>query len=394
MNILVIASLLPVPDLIKETEYVLKLRYFYEKSHPGSRFLFIRPVSSGKYYPMRFKTTNQKSRDAAIRQGDISFDENEILIWPYYSIGRYSFLHSIFSKSIIFQIKNRREKLRDFSPDIIHAHFLFPDGFLAKILSSIYNIPFILTMQDECRFIQNSFAFFQSKIILEKASALTTLSPKMESVLKGKGYNNVQLILPGIDESFFNQSKSLRTNQSIRFVTAANLIKIKNIKSVIEAMALLDNRHDITYTIIGDGPEKQNLLRLSETLNQTKRVRFLPSVPNSLLAPLLAQFDVYVQPSYKESFGLSYFEALACGLPVILTNNTGAYQIIKKFNVYKTVNPYDIYDIADKILNYSDFNIIDSQYLACKQAAQFANWTTTISNLHTIYIDIIRKANE
>jgi glycosyltransferase involved in cell wall biosynthesis len=391
MNILVIASLLPIPGLIHENDYVFKLIHYYQKNYPDDRFMFIRPITHKLTNFPKSNTLTQKIRKAAINKGDYKYNGDEIQIWPYYSIGRYSFLHSILSISILLQIKKRLTLLKDFKPDLIHAHYLFPDGLLAKYLAKILNLSYILTLQEETRFILNTASFYQSKKILNRASFITTLNPKMKLILERKGYKGVQLLLPGIDDSFFQQEKQPKTDQIFRFVTAAHLVPIKNIDAVIKAMSLLRHHDEITYTIIGDGPEKVRLIELTEQLNLTTKINFLSPVPNELLASKLVQYDVYIQPSFKESLGLSYFEALACELPVILTENTGAFDLIKGYNVHLTVNPFDINDIADKITIYSNNEVINSLHSLCKNASRIATWANTISLSHNIYNKSIKS---
>ena len=58
------------------------------------------------------------------------------------------------------------------------------------------------------------------------------------------------------------------------------------------------------------------------------RVKILPAVPLARLHELYRQADVFVQPSIDEGFGMTVFEALGFGLPVVVTENVGALDVL------------------------------------------------------------------
>jgi len=81
--------------------------------------------------------------------------------------------------------------------------------------------------------------------------------------------------------------------------------------------------------VIGEGPEEQRLRELARTLGIGDRVRFLGRVPHAELPLVLSQCDLFAQPSIgEEAFGISVVEAMACGLPVLASNNGGLPEIV------------------------------------------------------------------
>lgn len=90
---------------------------------------------------------------------------------------------------------------------------------------------------------------------------------------------------------------------------------------LVEAFKLLD-RPDAELWIRGDVPEDY-LKRIKD-----KRIKVISSVPQQKLIALYQSADVFVQPSIDEGFGMTVFEALALGLPVVVTENVGAKDLL------------------------------------------------------------------
>ena len=110
-------------------------------------------------------------------------------------------------------------------------------------------------------------------------------------------------------------------------VSVSRLIGWKGTRVVIEALAGLPER--VRYVVIGEGPEEGNLRAQAERIGVSKRVRFLGRVAHADLPRVLSQCDLYVQPSIgEEAFGISVVEAMACGLPVLASDNGGLPEIV------------------------------------------------------------------
>jgi glycosyltransferase involved in cell wall biosynthesis len=110
-------------------------------------------------------------------------------------------------------------------------------------------------------------------------------------------------------------------------VSVSRLIGWKGARVVLEALAGLGER--VRYVVVGEGPEEQSLRRLASESGIDHRVRFMGRVRHAELPRLLSQCDVFVQPSIgEEAFGISVVEAMACGLPVLASNNGGLPEIV------------------------------------------------------------------
>jgi glycosyltransferase involved in cell wall biosynthesis len=78
--------------------------------------------------------------------------------------------------------------------------------------------------------------------------------------------------------------------------------------------------------MVGDGPDRVEAETEARDLGLNDKVFFLGKI--DAVAPLLAGADLFLLPSSSESFGLSALEALACGVPVVVTEDTGAKELV------------------------------------------------------------------
>lgn len=109
---------------------------------------------------------------------------------------------------------------------------------------------------------------------------------------------------------------------------AASLVHAKGHETLLRAFAgLLKHRKDAVLIIMGDGPERARLERLRTELELDGSVHFLAHRPD---APVLIRaLDCYVQPSLSEGFGLAAAEAMAMGIPVVVSHVGGLSRLVR-----------------------------------------------------------------
>ena len=84
-------------------------------------------------------------------------------------------------------------------------------------------------------------------------------------------------------------------------------------------------KHPLSFFLIGDGPERQNMEALCREIGLCHEIRFLGK--QDAIEELLAISDLFLMPSASESFGLAALEAMACEVPVISTNTGGLPEV-------------------------------------------------------------------
>lgn len=115
----------------------------------------------------------------------------------------------------------------------------------------------------------------------------------------------------------------------VYLIGIGRLVKRKGFDFFIKSIAQLKDKK-FNGLIIGDGPEKQNLIKLAKELGVEKQVHFLGSVSEQKKFQYLDNSDIYFLSSVHEGFGIVLQEAMQVGLPIIATNNGGQIDLIEE----------------------------------------------------------------
>ncbi len=111
-----------------------------------------------------------------------------------------------------------------------------------------------------------------------------------------------------------------------RIVFAGQITARKGLRVLFAALARLETAHDLSLDCYGPhGSDAPSILSRAET----NRVRFHGAVSRSRLGNIFREANLLVLPSWEEAFGLVVPQALACGLPVIVSDHVGARDIIR-----------------------------------------------------------------
>lgn len=162
---------------------------------------------------------------------------------------------------------------------------------------------------------------------------------------------------PGLDVSDLKSKFNLEGKKVL--TTISRLVARKGNDTVINALPdVISKASNVVYLIVGNGPHKPKLESLVKSLNLKKHVIFAGFVSDSELPRYYNLCDVYVMPNRAtddfdtiEGFGLSFIEASACAKPVIGGKSGGALESVKEGVTGFLVDPLDVEDLADKIIN-------------------------------------------
>lgn len=116
------------------------------------------------------------------------------------------------------------------------------------------------------------------------------------------------------------------------------------------ALRVLREMPSSRFKIVGEGELLKPLQRRAEQLGISEAVGFMGQRPPAEIPDILAGFDVFVQTSNWEAFGIAIVEAMACGLPVVATNVEGVVDIIDDGVDGLLIPPKDPRALADRIL--------------------------------------------
>ena len=224
-----------------------------------------------------------------------------------------------------WNLLKRRKKF-----DLVHAHWLIPQG----IVQSLFSMPYLVTGHggDVTSLNQGLLKAWKSRC-LQKASAVTAVSPQLKMVIQEICSGKPVEILPmGCDtrgfsplkrkENFFNQ----KNKPVILFV--GRLAEKKGVTYLISAMDQVDAK----LVIVGDGPLREKLEEQAKPYGE--KIRFLGAKTHQQLAEIYASADIFAAPSVQakdgdmEGFGLVFLEAMASGLPVVASRSGGIPYLI------------------------------------------------------------------
>jgi glycosyltransferase involved in cell wall biosynthesis len=138
---------------------------------------------------------------------------------------------------------------------------------------------------------------------------------------------NIRVIYPGIDATVYTPDPSQRAPAPV-FVYLGRLKRYKGVELVLRAFARM--RHpSATLEIAGTGDYRPALERLARSLDLGTRVRFLGFITEDEKIALLRRSWALVFTSPKEGWGITNFEAAACGTPVIASNAPGLRESVR-----------------------------------------------------------------
>lgn len=266
----------------------------------------------------------------------------------------------LYFNKINYLLKDLKEKINVKEIQCIHAHKLFSDGGVAYKLFKKYKIPYIVAIRNTD---VNFFMKYKKHLkpygqkILENASRVILLSPNYEQVLqkhypKGfkKIYKKFQVIPNGMDSFWLENSlkHQVQLNEPIRLIYVGTFSKNKNIIKIIHATKELKEEYKMVLRLVGGGGNNEEKVKQVAT-TVDKNIEIYPWADKKALLGHYRDSDIFVMPSYRETFGLVYIEALSQGLPVVYSKGQGIDGYFKEGKVGFSVDPKDIGSIISAI---------------------------------------------
>ncbi len=151
---------------------------------------------------------------------------------------------------------------------------------------------------------------------------------------------------------------------SFKIISVGNLSPEKGFEYLIDAVRILTEKGlDIQVAIVGAGTERAALSARIRALNLSDRVWLAGSLDNPIVRKLFPLFDLFVLPSYSETFGIVFLEAMFAGLPVLGITGQGIHGLFEDGREALYAKPRDSVSLAEQIARF-----IQSPDLAAKLA--------------------------
>ena len=232
----------------------------------------------------------------------------------------------------LLALNNLKKKIRDFQPDILHAHYASSYGLLG-VLTRFH--PLIISVWGSDVYSFPKISILHRAILkynLSKADQLLSTSNIMVGEISKYTSAPIQITPFGVDLNLFKKMDSIIQQDKFIVGTVKALSVIYRIDIILKSFKkVIDNNPKIKLKlkIIGDGPEKEELKSLTISLGIEKNVDFLGRIENKLLPDFYNSFSVFVSVSDSESFGVVAIEAMACECPVIVSDADGFIEVVK-----------------------------------------------------------------
>jgi glycosyltransferase involved in cell wall biosynthesis len=189
------------------------------------------------------------------------------------------------------------------------------------------------------------FKGFAKRVFLSRISTVFASGKLQSQLLQELNYKNDIKITQGvgiINKPLLTLVKKNKIYQK-KFLYVGRLVKIKNLESLI---TIFNELPEHQLTIIGDGEEKKALKSIA-----SKNIIFIDSIENRKLKYNFYENNILILLSLKEVWGLVVEESLYFGLPVIISQNCGACELLQNGKNGYIVNPNDVESIKSVITN-------------------------------------------
>lgn len=300
---------------------------------------------------------------------------------------RFFFIRKI--KKIVKEIEDEIDVKK---VDCILAGTVYSDGAVAYLLHKKYHIPFSVTVREtdvsyhmRWRPYLNSFV----KSILKEASHVIFISPSYQRYFdrfkceKGKYH-----IIPNAVNDYWYQINNGKRflHSPLSMIYVGEISKRKNVETSIKVIEELKNRGILAVlNIVGSGDEQIHCQKLARKLGLSDNIYFHGWQDSKDTIKKFYDFaDVFIMPSFRETFGTVYVEALTQGLPLIYTTGQGIDGYFDQGVIGYACKPRDILGIADAIqkiiYDYNSFSV------RCYNKSNLFKW----SKVSEQYNEVIR----
>ena len=290
--------------------------------------------------------------------------------------------------------------------DVVHAHALFSFApVAASFIARKAGVPYVLRplgvlarygmTQHHPMLKRVSLALIERRLI-ESANAVHFTSLAEQGEAEALGLKCQSVLIPlGIDVGSAPKSVRVRTHEHGAFdlLFLSRIDPKKNIEGLLQALQLVRVKNlNVTLNIAGDGDAKYiaALQTLARDLAVDDRVNWLGYVEGGKKSEVLATASAFVLPSYSENFGIAVVEALAAGLPCVVSRGVALSDEVEKAGAGIVVGttPEDIAAGLERLMG-------DRTGLSVKSTAARTLATSTFSidamgaRLEALYRDIL-----
>jgi len=221
-------------------------------------------------------------------------------------------------------------------PDLVHAHCCLNGGVLALAINRRYGVPFIVT-EHSTSFDKGRLRWWERDLVrrvISRAQQCIAVSPHLADLLEVQYPGSRWQYAPNVlGDVFLDPPLARGSADPFVFICAARMSLEKGHALLIDAFAeAFRGSPDTRLRLVGDGPTKSGVEQLCFDRGVAGQVDFLGALSSQQLRAELDAADAFVLASDVESFGVVVIEALASGLPAVITASGGPNHLIDASN--------------------------------------------------------------
>lgn len=240
-----------------------------------------------------------------------------------------------------YPVANKLQKRENF--DVCLVFFGIPSGPIGYMLKKKYKLPYVI------RFGGGDVPGFQErftkvykiiapaiKLIWKNADALIANSQGLKDMaLDFYNKKPFDVIPNGVDTEVFYPSVKEESDE-FKILFVSRLIERKGLQFIIPQLKKIQDSTEksVKLIVVGDGPYRETLERIAEENHVSDMVEFVGQKGKEEIVPFYQNADLFILPSAKEGMPNVVLEAMACGLPIIMTPCEGSAELICE-NGYK-----------------------------------------------------------
>lgn len=260
------------------------------------------------------------------------------------------------------------------NPSVIHCHVKN----IISLFLPFYKKKSMITVHHE---------IFENSKYLKYYSRIFAISETVKrSIFKFSGLDSI-LVYNGVNDRLISKKDTFVISGPFKIIMIGRLVhNIKGQHLLLESLREIPF-NNIIVDIVGEGPSEKFLRELCEEYNLISKVNFLGLLPQKDLYMKICKYDLLVQPSLKEGFGLTIVEAMLAKVPVLVSSIDGPREVIgdgKYGSIFEVNDSFDLANQLITILNlYNNALITD----AVNDAHEFAHKNFTIESTSKQYVE-------
>lgn len=223
--------------------------------------------------------------------------------------------------------------------DICMVFFGIPSGPIGYVIKKKYKLPYIIRFGGgDIPGFQDRFSVIYKliapviKTIWKNADALVANSDGLRKMaLEFYDKREFEVISNGVDSEYFRPAEFKSYSKEVRILFVSRLIERKGLQHIIPYLDKIEeiSGRQIILTVVGDGPYRASLERIVQEYGFGNIVKFVGQKSREDILAYYQEADVFILPSKKEGMPNVVLEAMACGLPVVMTPCQGSQELIE-----------------------------------------------------------------